>query len=229
MKRFLLPLLLCVLPALPGRAQTFEPRDSWPFLYEEFLSGATRTMDGSLTTDARFNVSVIDGSLLYIGNDDIIMKPDMTRVYTARLGNDVYVNIMGRMYQLLSELDCGLVVLGREVDRDELNKVSIGYGKSAVASTQSVSLIAIDGGNGANKSLESFNTTKYNGKVLPVKETYYLRVGMRLIPATRQELLNLPGIDKKAATAFFKQEKIKWRETASLEKVLVFVNEQLSN
>lgn len=220
--------LLGLLMAIPAFCQTYQPRETWPFVYEEFQPGATRTLDGSLTTDAPFNVSVTDGSLLYINDAGTIMKPDMSRVYTARVGEDVYVNIMGKMYKLLSELDCGLVVMGTEVDSAELEKVNIGYGKSAVASTQNISLIALDGGNGANKSLESFLATKYDGKELPTKENYYLRIGLRMIPATRQEILSLPGMDKKAANAFFKQEKITWKETASLEKVLVFVNEQLS-
>ena len=220
--------LLGLLVALPAFCQTYQPRETWPFVYEEFQPGATRTLDGSLTTDAQFNVSVTDGSLLYISDEGTIMKPDMSRVYTAKVGEDVYVNIMGKMYKLLSELDCGLVVMGQEVDREEMDKVNIGYGKSAVASTQSISLVALDGGNGANKSLETFRTSKYDGKELTVKQNYYLRIGLRLIPASRQEILSLPGMDKKAANAFFKQEKIKWKDTASLEKLLVFVNEQLS-
>ena len=57
---------------------------------------------------------------------------------------------------------------------------------------------------------------------------YYLYDGTRLIPATKQEILNTPGIDKKTANSFFKQEKIKWKETASLEKLLVFVVSQLN-
>ena len=80
-----------------------------------------------------------------------------------------------------------------------------------------------------NRSLQQTSLDKYNGNVLPVKEVLYLMLGDRLIPATRQEILNVPGVDKKAATAFMKQEKIKWKDTASLEKLLVFVSSQLNN
>lgn len=223
MKRILFA-LLGALMMLPAFSQEFRPLETWPFLYEEFQPGATRTRDGALT-ESLYNVSVADGSLMYI-KDGIIMKPDMSRVYTARVGEDVYVNIMGRMYRLLSELDCGNVVLGTEVDRAQLEKVNIGYGKSSVASAQNLSLVAIEGGNWANKSMESFASTKYDGKELPLKQTWYLHKGLDLIPATRQDVLNIPGVDKKAATDFFKQEKIKWKDTASLEKVLSFINEQ---
>lgn len=217
--------LFGALMMLQAFSQEFRPLETWPFVYEEFQPGATRTRDGTLT-EARFNVSVSDGSLVYIDENGVIMKPDMTRVYSARVGEDVYVNIMGRMYRLLSELDCGNVVMESSVDMAQLGKVNIGYGKSSVASTQNISLIAIDGGNGANRSLESFSATKYDGKELPLKQTWYLHRGLDLIPATRQSVLDIPGVDKKAATTFFKQEKIKWKDTASLEKVLSFINEQ---
>lgn len=222
-------ILLGALLVLPVFSQEYEPRETWPFLYETFQNGATRTRDGSLTTEARFNVAVHDGSLMFVGKDDTIMKADMTRVYTARVGEDVFVNAGGRMYKVLSELDCGEVLLGTEIDVDKQNQVKIGYGiSSSTASAQGVSLLMDGRFDTANKNLQQTELDKYRGEPLPVKETIYLRLGIQLIPASRQEILNLPGMDKKAANAFFKQEKIKWRETASLEKVLVFVHEQLS-
>ena len=226
MKRFFF-LLAGLLLAGPLFSQEYLPRESWPFLYEEFQPGATRTLDGTLSTDARFNIAVQDGTLMYIGENETVMRADMSRVYTAKLGEEVYVNIMGRMYKVLSELDCGVVVLGEEVDTAQLERVNIGYGKSAVASTQSVSLLAMFADINS-RSLKDVVVGKYDGKELPMKQTYYLRIGTQLIPATRSDVLKVPGVDKKAANAFFKQEKIKWKDVASLEKVLVFLNNQIN-
>lgn len=221
--------LLGALMLFPTFAQEYSPRETWPFLYESFQPGAARTRDGSLVTESRFNVAVHDGSLMYIGKDEVIMRSDKSRIYTAKIGEDVFLNVGGRMYKVLSELDCGAVLLGTEIDVDKQNTVQIGYGiSSSTASAQGVS-VQMDGRfDTVNKSLQQTEMDKFRGEVLPVKEILYLRIGLELIPATRQEILNLPGMDKKAATAFFKQEKIKWRETASLEKLLVFVNEQLN-
>jgi len=222
-------LLASLLLAGPLFSQDFRPRETWPFLYEEFQSGATRTLDGSLNTEARFNISVLDGSLLFVNTDEIIMRADMSRVYTARVGEDVYVNVMGKMYKVLSELDCGVVVLDTTIDTAQLERVNIGYGKSAVASTQNVSLLSMfESSASSGLQLKDAAAGKYDGKELPVKQMYYLRVGMQLIPATRSDVLNVPGVDKKAANAFFKQEKIKWKDLASLEKVLAFLNEQIN-
>ena len=228
MKRilFILAGALCSMPAF---AQQFEPRETWPFIYEEFQPGATRTRDGSLTSEASFNVAVHDGTLMYISTDGVIMRPDMSRVYTARVGEDVYVNILGRMYKVLSELDCGNVVLGTEIDVDKQNQVNIGYGiSSSTASSYNMSVLLDGRFDTGGKTVEQTEADKYQGNVLPVKQTLYLNIGSRLIPATRQEVLNLPGVDKKEANAFFKQEKIKWKETSSLEKVLIFVNTHIS-
>ena len=224
-------LTILLLFTLGAMAQgTYTPRVTWPFIYQDFLDGATRTRDGGLITEAKFNIAVHDGSLMYVGEDEVIMKPDMTKVYTARIGkDDVYVNVLGRMYKVLSELDCGSVLLGTEVDQEKMNKVNIGYGiSSSTASTQGISLV-MDGSFESNiHNLMKEREDKYRGDPLPVKQVYYLYDGTRLIPASKQEILNTPGIDKKTANSFFKQEKIKWKETASLEKLLIFVVSQLN-
>ena len=218
------------MPALSALAQDgFVPRDTWPFLYDNFQAGAVRTLDGQLIENGNFNISVADGALYYIGGDGVIMKSDMSRVYTAGLGEGVYVNYQGRMYQVLSELDCGNVLLGKEIDVDQQNKASIGYGiSSSTASVQGLTINMAGRFDLTNKSIQQIEQNKPEGKVLPIKETTYLQIGIRMIPASRQEVLGVPGVDKKAANAFFKQEKIKWKETASLEKVLVFLKSQLT-
>lgn len=227
MKRILL-FLVGMLLVCPLFSQVYQPRDTWPFLYESFQSGVARTLDGTLTTEARFNVAIHDGTLMYIGEDGTILRADMTRVYTARVGEDVYYNIMGRMYKVLSELDRGVVVLCSAIDVDQQNKTSIGYGiSSSTASAQSVTLSETDAFDLIGKRIELSEQNKYYGNVLPVKETVYFKIGTLLIPASRSEVMAVQGVDKKVASAFFKQEKIKWKDLASLEKVLVFVDEQL--
>ena len=227
MKRFIFA-FAGLLVAFPLLAQDFKPRATWPFLYENFQPGASRSLDGTLTSDALFNVAVEDGALMYIGKDETIMRADMSRVYTVRIGDDSFVNAMGRLYKVLSEQEDGSVVLGTTLDVDELNKVNIGYGiSSSTASAQSMAnTLAGRFDIGGTKVAQS-EQDKLSGKVLPVKETFYFRIGMQLIPATKSELINTLGLDKKAANAFFKQEKVKWRDPASLEKVLSFVAQQL--
>ena len=167
---------------------------------------------------------------MYVDGEGIIMRADMSKVYTAKVGDDVYVNVLGRMYRVLSELDLGNIVSGVEIDQEQQGKVSIGYGiSSSTASAQGVSLLMDGRFFQGNRSLQQTSLDKYNGSVLPVKEVLYLMLGDRLIPATRQEILNVPGVDKKAAADFIKKEKIKWKDPASLEKLVIFVSSQLNN
>lgn len=227
MKRFILA-FAGLLAAFPLLAQDFKPRATWPFLYENFQPGASRSLDGTLTSDALFNVAVQDGALMYIGKDETIMRADMSRIYTARIGDDTFVNAMGRLYKVLSEQGDGAVVLGTALDVDELNKVNIGYGiSSSTASAQGLTNILDGSFDAGGKTVAQSEQDKFSGKELPVKETFYFRIGMQLIPATKSELINTLGLDKKAANAFFKQEKVKWRDPVSLEKVLSFVAQQL--
>lgn len=211
---------------VPAFSQSFSPRETWPFLYEEFMSGATRTKDGALVTESRFNITAHDGSLLYIGKDEKIMKADMSRVYTAKLGDDVFLNVSGKMYKLLSETEYGAVLKGVEIDFEEQSKVSIGYGiNSSTASAQGLAILMDGRFDTLGKNLQQTENEKNTGEILPLRENYFLFFEGRLIPAKKQEILDMPGIDKKATKAFFKQEKIRWKDTASLEKVLVFLSE----
>lgn len=228
MKKMLLFLIMGIL-ALPVSGQKYEPRETWPFIYETFQPGNARTSDGTLVTNAPFNVAVHDGSLMYVGDDGKIMRSDMGRIYTALVGDAVYLNVGNRMYQVLSELDCGVVLLGTEIDTDKLNSVSIGYGiTSSTASAQNLAILMDGRFNTLGKSIQQSELDKYSGSILPVRKTHYLKIGLNLIPVSRQEILNLPGVDRKAANDFFKKEKIKWQEVASMEKLLVFVSGQLS-
>ena len=237
MKKFFVLWVMALLVSIPMSAQinetkpssSFEPTETWPFLYEFFQQGMTRTRSGDVLSEARFNISLQDGSLYFIGKDDILMKPDMAAVYAARLGDDVFINVLGKMYRLLSELDLGCVLEGVAIDEDELGKVSIGYGiTSSSASAQNVSLIMDGRFNLVNKSLAQIDGDKTKGAVLPLMKTIYLYINGSLIPASRQAVSDYPGVDKKEAATFFKQEKIKWKDPSSLEKVIIFVNSQIS-
>ena len=77
-------LLSGMLLACPLFSQEYQPRDTWPFIYESFLPGATRTVDGALATEASFNIAVYDGTLMYIGADQTLMRADMSRVFSPR-------------------------------------------------------------------------------------------------------------------------------------------------
>ena len=211
----------------PKEASTYEPRETWPFIYEEFTEGTTRTSSGDLISGASFNVTATDNRLLYINNDKIMLA-DMKSVYTVKIEDDVYLNVMGQLYKVLSELDLGVVLKQYALDVDQLNKVKIGYGVSSSTGSAMGLQVSLDGRfDFTNMSVQQSRHNKDSGEILPMKESYYIYVKNTLIPATQRTVTTWPGVDKKAASDFIKKEKIKWKQAESLEKLVIFMNAQL--
>ena len=229
MKKIIISFLTFVLACQAVAAQEFEPRETWPLVYENFQKGAARNVTGVLISDAQFNVSVMDGALLYVNKDNKIMNSDMSKVYTALIGDDLYLNVGGKMYKVLSELNLGCVLSQVLFDKDKASKVDIGYGvSSSTGSSMNLTLLLDGRMDLINKSLEAGEKDKYFSNAIPVKTTRYIYVDHRLIPATKSNIMSCEGVDKKQAKDFFKTEKIKWKETDSLEKIVVFLYGQFN-
>ena len=156
MKKIIISFLTFVLACQAVAAQEFEPRETWPLVYENFQKGAARTVTGVLISDAQFNVSVMDGALLYVNKDNKIMNSDMSKVYTALIGDDLYLNVGGKMYKVLSELNLGCVLSQVLFDKDKASKVDIGYGvSSSTGSSMNLTLLLDGRMDLINKSLEA--------------------------------------------------------------------------
>lgn len=225
MKRISLLLSVLVL-CLQAAAQNYDykPRETWPYLLEEFTSGGVHTSGGEDLNEGWYNVSVIDGKLHYI-NSGRIMEADMRLIQYARIGTQLYVNRFGKMEEVVAEEGPNAVLKSALVDMDEFAKADIGYGvTSATASAQSLTGMDISGIS-QNMELETAIAGSKVGKVLPLKVQYYFLLGARQIDASKSAVLALPGIDKDAAKAFFKQEKIKWNKPESLAKVLKYLSD----
>lgn len=230
MKRIvLLAFALCSLCPVIGAA-SFEPKDTWPYVYEDFVPGSVLTSEGKLIEDGKYNICLLDGSLHYISEDDRVMKADLKTVHTARLGDDVYRKVWGKMYRLLGENGHGEVLCDTEIDREALDKVNVGYGVSvSSASRHGLSVTALDAGGNVdilNERLKTAEDNKNKGRVLPLIKTTYLYFRNNLVKAGRSDVLDLPGIDKKAAADFIKREKIRWSKTESLLRLMEFIDRE---
>lgn len=225
MKKWLLTGIV-LLAFLPLGAQQFRPRETWPFLYEDFKDGVVCSDTGDQILEAKLNISVISQKLLFL-KEDTIMEADMARIFSAKIGKDIYVNVEGKMYKVLAESAGGAAVRAYSLDIDQMNKSDIGYGvSSSLASTQQVSAAALDSNEGTN--VNQAMASRDGGKVLPVAEkTYILYCKVRLVPALKREVTAIPGLDKDAVKVFFKENKIKWTQPESLTLVADFLTESL--
>ena len=232
MKRILFLLLgmLVFLPAFSQDNQTFEPRDTWPFVYESFTDGSIYSSTGETLLNAKMNVSVLNQKLYYL-KGETIMEADMVRLYAAKIGpaQDVYVNVGAKMYRVLAESDGGAALQADILDAERYNKASIGYGvTSYTASTQNVSGLAMESSAGVN--INTAMASREGGEPLPILQKKYILYGQgRMVPALKREVMDIPDLDKQAAKEFFKENKIKWNQAASLTQVADFLTNNLKH
>ena len=218
-------ILACLLVWAAGlRAQNydFKPRETWPYLLEEFTSGGVHTSGGANLNEGWYNVCVVDGKLHYIQNGKI-MEADMRQVQYVRIGETLYLNRMGHLEQVVEEEGTYVLLRSCLIDLDRINRSDIGYGvSSATASSQNINNLGLAGAT-VSMELQAAIAGAKSGNVLPVRVRYSFLLGTRQTDADKASVLALPGIDKNAAKAFFKQEKINWNKPESLAKVLKYL------
>jgi len=227
---FLLLGMTVFLPAFSQDNQAFEPRDTWPFVYESFTDGSIYSSTGETLLNAKMNVSVLNQKLYYL-KGETIMEADMVRLYAAKIGpaQDVYVNVGAKMYRVLAESDGGAALQADILDAERYNKASIGYGvTSYTASTQNVSGLAMESSAGVN--INTAMASREGGEPLPILQKKYILYGQgRMVPALKREVMDIPDLDKQAAKEFFKENKIKWNQAASLTQVADFLTNNLKH
>lgn len=232
MKKILLLTFVLSFMTIPLFAQKYEPRDTWPFVYENFTDGALYSSTGEKLLSAKMNVSILNQKLYYL-RGETIMEADMVRLYAAKINSgpaeDLYVNVGAKMYRVLAESDGGAALQADILDVERYNKASIGYGvTSYTASTQNVSGLAMESSAGVN--INTAMASKEGGEPLPVLEKKYILYGQgRIVPALKREVMDIPNLDKQAAKVFFKENKIKWNQAASLTQVADFLTNNLEH
>ena len=230
MKKILLLTFVLSFMTIPLFAQKYEPRDTWPFVYENFTDGSLYSSTGDMLLSARMNVSVLNQKLYYL-KGETIMEADMVRLYAAKIGpaEDLYVNVGAKMYRVLAESDGGAALQADILDVERYNKASIGYGvTSYTASTQNVSGLAMESSAGVN--INTAMASREGGETLPILEKKYILYDQgRIVPALKREVMDIPDLDKQAAKEFFKENKIKWNQAASLTQVADFLTNNLEH
>lgn len=222
--------LLCALAASSLHAQksSYEPRESWPYLYAEFEGGEVFTLNGELVKAADLNVSVSSSTLHFI-EDGTIMEANMITVGSVRIGKEYFVNRGGALYRIVRRSSGAMIVEGTEIDRDRMNRTDIGYGiSSATASSANVTILSETGSDMVNLRLVTAIEKRGQGKILPLKKTLYILTSGLLIEASKREVLDIDGLDRAKASAFIKESRIKWRDPDSLLQLADYICNNLT-
>ena len=213
-----------------AKGQNYEPKDTWPYLVSDFTVGEIHMANGGVVSSKEMNINVIDGKLHYLENN-VIMVAEMLQVTGASFGGREFVNVLGRMMEVKSSDDKGLVLNDVQVDKDKMAKTDIGYGiSSATASSQNVTSLLGDSSTAlVNMDFSQAISRRASGTALPLMEQLYLKIQSDILPASKKDVLSLSFVDKSAADAFFKANKTKWKSPEMLLKVADFIYDQKQN
>ncbi|MBQ6576400.1 MAG: hypothetical protein IJL91_01450 [Bacteroidales bacterium] len=208
----------------------FEPTTTWPYLFEDFSPGTVLTNKGNTLDYDKLNVNVINGKMHFV-KDDKIMEIDMMTVYVVRVKEDVFLNVQGKLMKVMKETENGAVVSLTEVDKEKMSRTSIGYGTSAIASTQNISTAALESNSGSiiNKSLGSATVDRFAGDPLILMKTTYLVVDGLLLPARKKDVISDARFNSKQVEDYIKQHKTKWNNTDNLSELVEFLHTVKTN
>ena len=225
MKRFLL-IGFGLMLFLSVFAQKHRPTANWPYLYPEFKKGELQVR--SKTDTALFNIH-LDGALHYV-DDGRIKEANLLNATTLRVGDDVFSNVGGRMLKLLARAKGGYIVQETRSNYAAVVRNDGSMGTTALNSTTTKTFIY---NQNVINSYDGYLLTdvyadllamKDDGEKLPVRNLWYLVIGLEQVPAERKAVMNIEGLDKKAFKAFLKSEKIDWTELGDLVKVMDYIS-----
>lgn len=207
-------------------AQDYEPTTTWPYLYDDFSEGMLH-IDASHDKPGLYNIHLLKGRLHFI-DGNMIREANPADVYSVLIGSDIYCNVGGVMMKVLAKSDGGFVALASEVDMTRLNSSDGAYGSSSnTAATRNLSSLDAISAGGAAVNHMNLKNAKGDGKSLPVLEKIYLVYDGNVVFASKRDVMELEGVDRKALSFFLKENRIKWKDPQSLIRLVDFINNEL--
>lgn len=206
-------------------ASGYVPTTTWPYLYEDFVDGTVYFSKEQKTMHLKLNVHLQNCTLHYLEGDKV-MQADPRNVEMIQLGDVSFIYMNGELVRFIKAEEGVALVKLVKADLDELNKNTHGaYGMSTT--TSSVNQIVSIGALGVSNLIYTrMRQERKEGKDLPLIEKYYFIFGDKIVEATRKEVEKSLGDNGKTKLkAFLKQNKIKWKEEASLIKLLEFFHQ----
>lgn len=221
---YLLLLLFCI----TARAE-YSPTTMWPYLYEDFTEGLVMYKNGS-AIKGKLNIHLEQGELQYI-EGDAIMTTDLRNVEYAIVGTDKFVVAEQSMMKVIEENDArsAFVLLSVLGDFEALYVGTGAYGSSAnTQAVRSQSSLEIGGKNVVSHAKLLAEKKEDSGKSLSTKEKLYIKVGDESSPAYQKDIEKIFGLSgNQEWKSFLKANKIKWRKTGDLFKVVEFISSTL--
>lgn len=214
---------MLALAAFVAAAQDEVPTTNWPFLYPDFLEGELR-QNGGAVSKGKFNIHLGQGALNLVENGMIAEIPSLNVLYVI-IGEDTFQNVGGKMMRVLADSDAGFVVQETLADYSAVVRNDGAYGGSNTNAAKAFSYDENYGNYGylVTNNYEDLLSIRNESEELPVTVNRYLVIDGMPVLALRKNVAALEGIDKKAFSAFLKEEKIDWKDPQDLLKVIGYV------
>ena len=226
MKRLLFS-CICVLLAAVAVAQNEAPTTNWPYLYPEFKDGEIQRTRGK-AVKSMLNIHLNLGALHYVENGKI-KEANTLGIDSITIGEDLFRNVGGKMLKVLAETEGGYVVEEARGNFTAVVRNDGAYGTTGLNSTTTKTFLynenVVNAYNGylLTDVYADLLAMKDQGEKLPVNRNMFLVIGLEQIPASKKNVADLDGLDKKAFKAYLKSEDIQWDDPQDLVKVIEYV------
>ena len=221
-KMFSVSLMLVVCLALS--AQDYMPTVNWPYLNPDFYDGEIVMAGGSISK-AKMNIHLGQGQLHFVDESGMIGEASVAAAVYAKICDDQFVNVNGKMLRVLAASEKGSVVEEVLADYSAVVRQDGAYGAPNANAAQGHSYDE-NYGNYAylitNVYVDLVAQKEY-GDPLPVTTQRYFVIDGVSMPVSRKSITSIEGVDKKVFAAFLKAEKIDWKEPEDLLKIIDFV------
>ena len=216
-------IFIAALLAVSASAQDEPPTLNWPYIYPDFMDGEI-LHNGGKTSRVKCNIHLGMGALHVVENGNI-GEVSTLGVNQLVIGDDVLLNVGGKMMEVLASSENGVVVQETLANYSAVVRNDGAYGGSLSNAAKGFSYDENIGNYGylVTNVYEDLLSIKNQAEELPVTQTVYLVIGNRQIQASRKSVSDLEGVDKKAFSAFLKTNEIKWKNPQDLIKVVDYI------
>lgn len=208
--------------ACTAKAQeNFTPNTLWPYVYDNFESGTIYFTNGKQSS-SQLNIHLYGNVLHYVGNDGKIYTVDANDLAKVIIGTDTYICNDGKMMMVVVTKGDATLTKLEKADFDALFTSTGAYGSSLnTYGSRDISALDLSGLNGPE--LGKMLQTKKDGREIPVKDEYYLKIGNKFMAANKKDIMNnLDETIRNEFKTYVEKNKIKWKKEDSLVKMMGF-------
>lgn len=222
MFRFFLTIVLSVLFSVTASPQGYEPNTKWPYVFENFQD-ATIYFKNNSKAQALVNVHLWKNCLHHVNAAGKIMEYTNRDIVRIEIAGEAYFFVDGKVMKVEAQQGESFVMSLAKGDFNSLTKGTGAYGAS-LNSSATTELNSLDLGGLDKPELGRMEEEKNQGRTIPVTIEYYFIFNGNHIRATKTGVSNFIGKDRSAEfKSFCSSNKIKWKDVASLQKILSFL------